>query len=501
MGFEEAFVFVVVGCVASYCQRSPSLNIAKIIFLWIGAIALPCLAIAWIAFTQTSLPLTLAMTGYLLGIWLYRNWQAIHPNSETSSEISSSEILSLNPSEEKQLRECFSPTIYHLKELEYRAHEIYCRGSLRSQNYKYAYEIISQNIHKVFGDRFICYLQESPIENLGRGFGTLPNEQQSTKYCFYLISHQNTAQSEQSRIGKQWHRCSWLVSIMGFLLTACTVLPAGANIHRLEDLTLDNLQIGIPYLVGIASIVIARAIAHWVITSKHKLRIDPPILLPCFGGFGLLGQLHLNPPMSANPNNQRQILFDLAVIPTVTGLVISIILLVLGNWLLVPTESVNSAMNNSLLMTNLHSFDFKSSIFVTLLQFILAIGKSEPMATNAAEAIRLLSPLTLAGWTGLALSALQLLPFRFLDGENLSLSMFGYRQTTQIARVTRIILLAITLLAQPWLRIYSLLLFLLPIPQPLVVNESIELDKTRDLIGIGLMTIALLILLPMTKLH
>lgn len=484
MGFEEALVFVVAGCVASYYQRSRGQSLSQIISLWIGAIALPCLAIAWITLTQTSLPVTLAITGYLLGVWIYRNWQPIH-----AAEIS------LTPSEEKQLKECFLPTIYHLKDLEYRPHEIYCRGSLRSQNYKYAYEIISQNIQKSFGDRFLCYLQESPIENLGRGFGTLPNEQQSANYCFYLIPTQNIAQSDQSRLGKQLHRFSWIVSIISILLTAFTVLLVGANIHPLKDLNLNNFQAGIPYLIGIASILITRAITYWAIAAKYKLRLDPPILLPCLGGFGLLG--YLNPQISLPPHNQRRILFDIAVIPNIAGLATSVLLFVLGNWLLVPIESAIPVLPTSLLMPNLHEFDVKNSIFVTLLHPVLAVGKS--IATSTSEPIPSLSPLTLAGWTGLAMTALQLLPFQFLDGGNLAIAMFGYRQTTQIARIARIILLAIALLAHPWLRIYSLLLFLLPLPQPLVVNESLEIDKTRDLIGIGLMAIALLIILPMAK--
>lgn len=484
MGFEEIFVFVVIGCVASYYQRSQWQSLSQIISLWIWSIALPCLAIAWITFTQTSLPLTLAMTGYLLGIWIYRNWQP-----------TAAEILSFTPSEEKQLKECFSPTIYHLKDLEYRPNEIYCRGSLRSQNYKYAYDIISQNIQKIFGDRFLCYLQESPIENLGRGFGTLTNEKQYSNYCFYLIPTQNVDQFDQSRLDKKVHRFSWIVSMISILFTAYTVLFVGAKIHHLEDLTLNNLQTGIPYLIGIASIFIARVIAQYYVDSKHKLRFDPPILLPCFGGFGLLGSI--NPQISPSPTNQRHILFDMAVIPAIASLAISGILLVLGNWLLVPTESATSLLPTALLMPNLHSFDFKNSIFVTLLQAILTIGKS--VTTPTSEMIPTLSPLALAGWTGLAITALQLLPFRFLDGGNLAIAMFGYRQTNQIGRITRIVLLAIALLAQPWLRIYSLLLFLLPLPQPLVLNESIEIDKTRDLIGIGLMAIALLIILPMAK--
>ncbi len=478
MGFEEIFVFVVIGCVASYYQRSQWQS--QTISLWTWAIALPCLAIAWITFTQTPLPLTLAMTGYLLGAWIYRNWQP-----------AAAEILSLSPSEEKQLKECFSPTIYHLKDLEYRPHEIYCRGSLRSQNYKYAYGIISQNIQKAFGDRFLCYLQESPIENLGRGFGSLTNDQQDTNYYFYLIPTQNIAQFDQSNLSNQVH---WIPSIISILFTGFTVLLVGAKIHHLEDLTLNNLQTGIPYLIGIASIFIARAITQYYVASKHNLRFDPPILLPCFGGFGLLG--HLNHQISQSLTKQRHILFDMAVIPAIASLAISGLLLILGNWLLIPTESSTSLLPKYLLMPNLHNFDFKNSIFVTLWQAILTVGKS--VATTP-ETIPTLSPLTLAGWTGLAITALQLLPFRFLDGGNLAIAMFGYRQTAQIARIARIVLLAISLVAQPWLRIYSLVLFLLPVPHPLVVNESIEIDKARDLIGIGLMAIALLIILPMAK--
>ncbi|WP_271253796.1 hypothetical protein [Pseudanabaena sp. Chao 1811] len=489
MGFEEAFAFVVAGCVASYYQRSQQgERQEQTIFLWILAIVFPSLAIAWTILNQTSLPLTFTVVGFLLGTWIYRR-----------SSRDNHEIINLTPTEEKQLRNCFSPTTYHLKDLEYHPQEIYCRGSLRSQNHKYAYDTISQNIQKIFGDRFLCYLQESPIENRGRGFGASSNDQQLNNYCFHLIPNQNIAQFEQSGFRKRFSYSSWIASVVSIILTAFTVLVVGAKVYRLEDLNLNNLQTGLPYLLGIASIFGARAIAQYAIAKKYKLRFEPPILLPCFGGFGLLGNLHLHPQISPNPNNQRRILFDLAIISTTASLGISIILLILGNWLLVPTESTNSAISTSLLMPNLHSFDFKSSIFVTLLQAIFSIDKSATISTNTSEITQILSPLTLAGWTGLALSALQVLPFGLLDGGNLAIAMFGHRQTTLIARITRIVLLAIALLAQPWLRIYSLLLFLLPAPPPSIVNESIEIDRTRDLLGIGLMAIALLIILPMPK--
>ncbi|PZV14152.1 MAG: hypothetical protein DCF20_13440 [Pseudanabaena sp.] len=486
MGFEEIFVFVVVGWVAFRHQRSHqhATNHLNTCILWSLAIVLPSLAIAWTTFNHITLPLTFVALVLLLCVWIYGNF--------FTSINAKPEIISLNPNEEKTLKDCFSSNVYHLTGLEYRSKEIYCRGNLRSQNPKYAYETINQNIQKIFGDRFICYLQESPLENQGLDIGR-PQERHEniTNYCFYLIPNHlirfNPALSE---------RQGWLTSTISIVLTAFTVLVVGSN-QRIETLNLSNLHQGIPYFLGIASILIARSIALFYISKHYRLRLSPPNLIPCLGSFGLLGSLNTNFSPGLNPTNQRRILFDIAVIPTIASLAISIILLFLGNWILIPPTmpQIDPAITPSLLITNLDTFDYKSSIFATLLQTVFSIGKTS-INSDIATAV---SPLTLAGWSGLALCAVQLMPFDLLDGGNLAISMFGHRQAVEIARISRLLLLAISLLTQPWLRIYSLLLFLLPTPRPIILNERMEIGKTRDLIGMILIAIALLIILPIPK--
>lgn len=489
MGFEEIFVFVVAGCVASYRQRSlrlsadPTRDRTQIIFLWILAIALPILAIVWTILNHAALSTIFGVTGFFLCIWMYGNWS---PTSNASSKA-----LNLDPTEEKQLKACFPPAIYQLKGLEYRPQEIYCRGNLRSLNPQNAYDTINQNLQKTFGDRFVCYLQESNPENSGANFGAIENEQTNkTHYCFYLIPVSKLTRSPSIVT----NRLVWIASVIS---TIFTVLAVGANIRKLEDINFTNLQVGLPYLLGIASIFIARAIAQYIIAKQNKLQINPPLLLPCIGGFGLLGSLTLK-----NYTHHRRVLFDLAAIPTIVSIVISLILLVLGNWLLVPVTLATNDLTISLL-PNLANFDFKNSIFTSLFQGILqpifALAKTSEITATLIPVTPVFSPLTLAGWTGLALSALQLLPFDLLDGGNLAIAMFGHRQATQIARMARLVLLAIALLAQPWLRIYSLLLFLLPTPRPLVLNESIEIGRIRDLVGMTLIAIAILIILPAPK--
>ncbi|MBD2176514.1 hypothetical protein H6F42_06250 [Pseudanabaena sp. FACHB-1998] len=519
MGFEEIFVFFVVGCAAIYHQRSPRLSPdlssdrLRTIFLWTLAVAIPCIAIAGITIYKVNFSLTFVMMGLVIGLWIYSNWQNPTPADAQINEQFSNQISCiLNPTEEQQLKDCFPQNIYQLKSLECHPHEIYCRGKLRSQNYKYAYETISQNIQKTFDDRFVCTLQESPIENLGTGFGKLSNLQTdqptTTNYCFYLIPITPFTSSPI--------RPHHFIGIASVVLTAFTVMVAGANIHRLEDIRLFNLIQGLPYFLGIASIFLGRAIAQNYIAKKYGLPIENlnrPIFLPCFGGFGLIGSLspklnflpRQNSTSSQNLSQQRRILFDFVSLPAIAGLTISLILIILGNWFLIPATP--SAIADPLLaqsglgqnlMPNLQSFNFRFSILATLihniLQTITNLGR-----TVTSNEIHSFSPLALAGWSGFALSALQLLPFSFLDGGYLAIAMFGYRQTIQVARIARLVILAIAILAQPWLRIYILLLFLLPMPQPLILNETIELDKKRDLVGIALMAIGLLIILPLPK--
>ena len=507
MGFEDAFVFLVVGCVASYLLRSQQdaqkISQPQIILVWTLAIALPSLAIAWMLFSpnnnQIILPLMVAVTGFLLSVWLYRN---LSPDSQLNSQINTESNLTLSVSDEKQLRDCFPHAIYQLKSLDYHSQEIYCRGIFRSQNYKYVYDTISQNLQKTFGDRFLCYLQESPIENFGSGFGESENAQddQSGKisYDFYLVPTKNALNS---------NRLAAIASIISLICTAFTLLLVGANIHGFQDLNLSNLQAGIPYLLAVASVFVVKAIAQYYITKKNKLKLSPTLWLPSIGGFGILGLVTTNTEKAiktVNPINQRRILFDLAAIPSIAGLSISIVLLVLGNWILVPASSAiadpaTSPIFSPSLLANLNTFDFKNSMFANLLQGFLQILFSLNKSEISPDTIPTFSPLTLAGWTGLALSALQLMPFDLLDGGNLTVAMFGHRQAVQIARIVRLVVLAIALLVQPWLRIYSLLLFLLPNPRSLINNESIELDRNRDVIGLILMAIALLIILPAAK--
>jgi hypothetical protein len=140
MGFKETFVFVVVGCVAIYHQRSQqhTNNQLQIFILWILVVVLPSLAIAWATFNPKALPLNSVTLVFLLCVWMYSNF--------STSLNSNLEVINLDLKEEKILKDCFSSNVYHLTGLEYRPQEIYCRGNLRSQNPK----LLTNLLTKIF---------------------------------------------------------------------------------------------------------------------------------------------------------------------------------------------------------------------------------------------------------------------------------------------------------------------------------------------------------------
>ncbi|OIP79023.1 MAG: hypothetical protein AUK48_00470 [Oscillatoriales cyanobacterium CG2_30_44_21] len=489
MGFAEIFTFVIVGGVTVYYQRSqPQSKTPPVTFSWLILIGLPCFAIAWVITRQTDLSLMLAMSSFLLGIWIYGNWQ---PTVNTNLEAS--EICPLSDAEEQQLKNCFPLALYQLQSLEYRPSEIYCRGNLRSRNYKYAYDTVSQNIHNIFGDRFTCYLQETATENRGLDFGSSVNTQDSSRYAFYLLP-------VRPRFEPLANISYWVISGITLVMTAFSLLLIGSAIPNMpQEINLTNLQKGLPYLLGVSSVLIANTITKFFFTKKYRIPFHLPLLLPAFGGLGILASLNISDPPHPDRPQQLQILFDLAAFPNVASLGMSVILLLLGHWLLIPTESSSAALPS--LLPSLTNFEFSNSVLVNFIHSISQLISLQAPVDNfepREPSLILLSPLTLAGWTGLVITALQLLPFRFFDGGYIAIAMFGHRQATHLAKITRLLLLAIALLLQPWLRLYSLLLFVMPTPPRLIKNEGLQLGK-RDILGMILMAIALLIILPIPK--
>ncbi|MFM6063625.1 MAG: site-2 protease family protein, partial [Microcystis panniformis] len=158
--------------------------------------------------------------------------------------------------EEKSLRDCFPWGVYYLQNIDYRPQAILCRGKLRAVPEE-AYQVIKNNVEKVFGDRFLLLFQES---FQGQPF-------------FALVANpwqQKTETIETEKITRPFLALGLL------LLTLLTTTVIGAGLSGITAQQLENnssliLQ-GLPYSLGLIAILGLHEFSHYFTAVKYKIK-------------------------------------------------------------------------------------------------------------------------------------------------------------------------------------------------------------------------------------
>jgi membrane-associated protease RseP (regulator of RpoE activity) len=119
-------------------------------------------------------------------------------------------------------------------------------------------------------------------------------------------------------------------------------------------------------------------------------------------------------------------------------------------------------------------------------------------AYQAGDVVRL-SPLAFAGWLGLLVTALNLMPIGQLDGGHIARAMFGNNIGGKISKVATGTLLALALFVWPGLLMWALLVYFLARPTVPPLHDLTPINAGRQLLGVIAFLILLAILTPMPK--
>jgi membrane-associated protease RseP (regulator of RpoE activity) len=295
-------------------------------------------------------------------------------------------------------------------------------------------------------------------------------------------------------------------SIFPFILaltTIATTLAIGMSGSRLNLLNFQNSQSwqtltlgsGFFYIGGLIAIFLAREITRRQVANRFGISLSVPFAIPFLSGFGTLGVYSL-PKSGYLP--QRRAAFYLAIAPALAGLAIALPLLIIGLVNSSPTEIITTTNTSaggivSYLQTSFAAINLKDSILLAAITQLVTWGRFS-------EGAIAMHPLALAGWAGLALTAIGLVPIGWLEGGYLVHAMFGQSKAILIAQVARLLLLMLALLAQPWLWIFALSAFVLKTERSPALNEVTELKSWQDNLGLVLLALVLLIVLPVPKL-
>lgn len=226
-----------------------------------------------------------------------------------------------------------------------------------------------------------------------------------------------------------------------FALTVLSCLFAGAQM--VEGLTALNFNLldGIPYTVSLLSILAAHEFGHYL-TAR---RLSSPVSLPYFipvplpGSFGTLGAF-IN--MTAPPRNRRHLLAIAAAGP-LAGLVLALPILWIGLSLSqvqpLPVDQPYSIEGNSLLYAGLKYLMFG--------QFLPSNGQDV-----------FIHPVAFAGWAGLLVTGLNLIPAGQLDGGHIMVALAGEKYARYVFWAVLGLLAVLSIWYQGWL-LWLLLVF------------------------------------------
>ncbi|HEY9847905.1 MAG TPA: site-2 protease family protein [Leptolyngbyaceae cyanobacterium] len=459
--------------------------------LWLVMMIPPLVWTAWILVYGRNQPMPLILMIGIFGITLFLySWliqrgrvEVKPPEGQTSEPSASPEIGSqnnhsakvrpLNKAEESSLRECFPWGVYYLQNLEFRPQAVICRGHLRSKP-EVAYKTIRENIEAKFGDRFLIIFQD--------GFNGNP---------FFALVPNPQAQSNDRRYSEPLTRPLLALGLLVATLYTTTII--GAKLAGVSSLPIFKPDpVGLPYSLALITILGVREMVRYLVARRYKLRVSLPYFIPFPDFLGTLGAF--SQVRSLAPN--RKALFDVAIAGPLAGLVVTIPLLIWGlaNSKIVPIPEKSWVLN----------FEALNPSFSLLLTLLSKLALGSQFTANSAISLH---PVAIAGYIGLIITALTLMPVGQLDGGRIVHAIFGQRQAATIGQVARFLLLAVSLM--PWITgvtlippaflFWAIFLFLIPIYNEPALNDVTELNDRRDLLGLMALGLLLLIILPVPR--
>jgi Zn-dependent protease len=258
----------------------------------------------------------------------------------------------------------------------------------------------------------------------------------------------------------------WINLIM-FTITLISVIftgaasvyqpPPGADLPELFLGILQNLSAGLPFALSLMGILLAHEFGHYLVGRFHRAPVTLPYFIPLpfpVSPFGTMGAVI---QMKAPPRDRRSLL-EIGIAGPLAGLVVAVPILIYGLSLsqisiLEPVEnSVLQMEGNSILYLFLKWLVFQQVLpspvnfgdQSPLLYWVTYFFTGKPFPWGGVDVM--IHPVAFAGWAGLLVTALNLIPVGQLDGGHILYSLFG----KQASRAFPFLLAAVFLLGFVW---------------------------------------------------
>ena len=235
---------------------------------------------------------------------------------------------------------------------------------------------------------------------------------------------------------------------------------------------------GIPFSFTLLLILGCHEFGHYYYAMKHNVDATLPYFIPAppflflIGTFGAFIKIK-------SPIYRRDALLQIGAAGPIAGFIIAVPALIIG-LMLSTVVAVDSAQVGIIL---------GDSILMKLLTVIIHPGLPENMDI-------LLHPMAFAGWIGLLVTMLNLLPIGQLDGGHIAYAMLGKKHKT-LAKAAFLALIPLSFLSLNWL-IWGILILVImrTTNHPPIQDIQTPLSKQNKNIGYICLLIFLLCFIP-----
>lgn len=329
------------------------------------------------------------------------------------------------------------------------------KGNMRGSNPEEVYSRLSTAVEERLGDRYRLFLVESPEE----------------KPVVIVLPSSNDPQP--ATVAQK------VLSVVLFVATVATTLEAAGLLLNFDFFqNLQRFREVLPISAGIWTVLAAHELGHWWQARRHQVKLSWPFLIPSWqiASFGAITRFE-----SLLPN--RSALFDISFAGPAAGGIVSLLMLIMGFLLSHQGSEFQLPVQF-----------FQGSILVgTLARLFLG----DALHGNLVD----VHPLTIIGWLGLVVTALNIMPAGQLDGGRFVQAIYG-RKTARRTTIATLIILGIVALANPANPIVLywaiVILFLQRGLERPSLNEITEPDDTRAILGLVALFLMAATLIPFT---
>ena len=270
-------------------------------------------------------------------------------------------------------------------------------------------------------------------------------------------------------------RIHWVL----FLLTIFTTLLAGAMMEgaRFWENPLEIFK-GMPFSITLMLILGTHEFGHYYYAQKHKVDATLPYFIPAppflflIGTFGAFIKIK-------SPIYRKDALLQIGAAGPIAGFIIAVPALIIGLLLSDVIEKVD--IQGAIMLGD--------SILMKLLTWL-----THP-ALLASQDI-MLHPIAFAGWIGLLVTMLNLLPIGQLDGGHIAYAMLGEKQGW-LAKASFVSLIPLSFFSLNWLVWGLLILFLMrSTKHPPIQDIHVPLSKDNQMVAYACLVIFILCFIP-----